>query len=98
MRIPSAGGAAARVTEVTGTGSGKSYDGAGLTARANHSNRRYHMRGLITIGAVLLVAWVFGFLVFKVAGFLIHLLLVVGAILLLIGLVKRVGRGISSAG
>ena len=56
------------------------------------------MRGLITIGAVLLVAWVFGFLVFKVAGFLIHLLLVVGAILLLIGLVKRVGRGISSAG
>jgi len=42
------------------------------------------------IGALLLVAWLFGFLVFKVAGFLIHLVLVVGVILLIAGLVRRV--------
>jgi hypothetical protein len=47
------------------------------------------MRGVIALGIVLLVAWALGFIVFKVAGFLIHLLLVVGAILLLIGLVRR---------
>lgn len=49
------------------------------------------MKALFTgIGVLLLVAWVFGFLVFKVAGFLIHLALVVGAILLIAGLVRRV--------
>ena len=54
------------------------------------------MKGLIALGILLLVAWVFGFIVFKAAGFLIHLLLIVGAILLLIGLVKRVSGGVSS--
>ncbi len=44
----------------------------------------------IGIGVLLLVAWVFGFLVFKVAGFLIHLVLIVGVILLIAGLVRRV--------
>lgn len=45
---------------------------------------------LMGIGVLLLVAWVFGFLVFKVAGFLIHLVLIVGVILLIVGLVRRV--------
>ena len=49
------------------------------------------MKSLLTgIGVLLLVAWVFGFLVFKVAGFLIHLVLVIGVILLIAGLVRRV--------
>jgi hypothetical protein len=50
---------------------------------------------MIGLGAVLLVAWVAGFLVFKTAGFLIHLLLIVGAIMLVVGLVKRAGSGVS---
>lgn len=54
------------------------------------------MKGLIAIGVALLVAWALGFIVFKAAGFLIHLLLIVGAIMLLIGLVKRVSGGVSS--
>lgn len=48
------------------------------------------MRGLIPIGIVLVIAWALGFVVFKVAGFLIHLLVVVGVILLILGLFKRV--------
>jgi hypothetical protein len=54
------------------------------------------MKGLVSIGMVLLVAWVVAFLVFKTAGFLIHLLLIVGAIMLLIGLVRRAAGGVSS--
>lgn len=54
------------------------------------------MRGLVSLGLVLLVAWVVGFIVFKAAGFLIHLLLIVGAVMLLIGLVKRLGGGAST--
>jgi hypothetical protein len=47
------------------------------------------MRGLIPIGIVLVVAWVLGFVVFKLAGFLIHLLVIVGIIMLVVGLFKR---------
>lgn len=54
------------------------------------------MKGLVTIGIVLVVAWVFGFLVFKTASFLIHLLLIVGAVMLVVGLVKRASGSISS--
>ena len=54
------------------------------------------MKGLVAIGSVLVVAWVLGFLVFKTASFLIHLLLIVGAIMLVIGLVKRASSGMSS--
>ena len=54
------------------------------------------MKGLVSIGLVLLVAWFVGFLVFKTAGFLIHLLLIVGAIMLLVGLVRRAGGRVSS--
>ena len=53
------------------------------------------MRGLVTIGIVLLVLWVVGYLVFKTAGFLIHLLLIAGAIMLVLGLLKRAGRAVS---
>ena len=56
------------------------------------------MKGLIGLGIVLVIAWVAAFLVYKTAGFLIHLLLIVGAIMLIAGLVKRVsGRTSSSA-
>ena len=54
------------------------------------------MKGLIAAGIVLLVAWGLGFIVFKAAGFLIHLLLIVGVIMLLVGLAKRVSGGVSS--
>jgi hypothetical protein len=54
------------------------------------------MSGLIPIGIVLVIAWVLGFLVFKLAGFLIHLLVIVGVIMLIAGLVRRVGGGVSS--
>lgn len=54
------------------------------------------MKGLVAIGIVLVVAWVFSYLVFKTAGFLIHLLLIVGAIMLVVGLVKRASGRISS--
>ena len=52
------------------------------------------MRGLIPIGIVLLIAWVVGFLVFKLAGFLIHLLVIVGIIMLIAGLIKRTDRDV----
>ena len=55
------------------------------------------MRGLAALGVLLIVAWALGFIVFKVAGFLIHLVLIVGAILLLVGLVKRVGGRVRSS-
>ena len=48
------------------------------------------MNNLISIGIVLVVAWVLGFLVFKLAGFLIHLLVIVGVIMLIVGLFNRV--------
>lgn len=47
------------------------------------------MSVLAIIGILLLIAWVLGFIIFHVAGFLIHVLLIVGAILLLIGLFRR---------
>ncbi|HET8650556.1 MAG TPA: lmo0937 family membrane protein [Gemmatimonadales bacterium] len=47
------------------------------------------MSVLATIGLLLVIAWVLGFIIFHVAGFLIHILLIVGAILLLVGLFRR---------
>jgi hypothetical protein len=47
------------------------------------------MRGLISLGIVLVVAWIVGFVVFKVAGFLIHVLLLIGAVMLILGLLRR---------
>ena len=66
------------------------------------SNRTPHseegpLRGIAVLGIVLIVAWVLGLVVFKVAGVLIHLLLIVGAILLIMGLIRRVRGGVSSS-
>jgi hypothetical protein len=47
------------------------------------------MRGLVSLGILLVVAWIVGLVVFKVAGFLIHVLLLVGAIMLLLALIRR---------
>jgi hypothetical protein len=52
------------------------------------------MRGLIPIGIVLVIAWVVGFVVFKLAGFLIHLLVVIGIIMLIVGFFRRVSGGV----
>jgi Family of unknown function (DUF5670) len=51
------------------------------------------MQGLVSLGILLVIAWVVGFIVFKVAGFLIHLLLIVGAIMLIVGLARRMSSG-----
>jgi hypothetical protein len=53
------------------------------------------MRGLVSLGILLVVLWAVAWLVFKTAGFFIHLLLIVGAIMLIVGLVKRAGRAVS---
>jgi hypothetical protein len=53
--------------------------------------RSLAMQNLISIGILLVVAWVVGFLVFKVAGFLIHLLVIIGIIMLVVGFFRRVG-------
>lgn len=54
------------------------------------------VQGLVSLGIFLIVAWVVAFVVFKLAGFLIHLLVIIGVIMLLVGFFKRAGRGISS--
>ncbi len=46
--------------------------------------------GLIGLGIVLLVIWVLGFIVFKVAGLFIHILVIVGVVMLISGLIRRV--------
>jgi hypothetical protein len=48
------------------------------------------VRGLVPIGILLVIAWVVGFVVFKVAGILIHLLIIVGIIMLIVGFFRRV--------
>jgi Family of unknown function (DUF5670) len=48
------------------------------------------VRGLIPIGILLVIAWVVGFVVFKVAGILIHLLIFAGIIMLIVGFFRRV--------
>jgi Family of unknown function (DUF5670) len=47
------------------------------------------MSVLLLIGAVLVVIWLLALIVFKVVGFAIHLLLIVGIILLIVGFVRR---------
>jgi len=48
------------------------------------------VRAFVPIGILLVIAWVFGFLVFKVAGILIHLLIIAGIIMLIFGFFRRV--------
>ncbi len=43
---------------------------------------------LITIGIILLILWILGFSVFHIAGFLIHILLVVAIIVILLRIIK----------
>ena len=59
------------------------------------SLRRQAMRGLVSLGILLVILWAVAWLVFKTAGFLIHLLLIVGVIMLIVGLIKRAGRAVS---
>lgn len=47
------------------------------------------MRKWITLGIVLLVLWIVGWLFFKAVGAIIHLLLLVGVALIVWGLIKR---------
>ena len=49
------------------------------------------MKGLVALGVLLIVVWAVSFVVFKIAGLLIHLLLFVGVVMLIMGLVRRVG-------
>ncbi|HVL18575.1 MAG TPA: DUF5670 family protein [Gemmatimonadales bacterium] len=53
------------------------------------------MRGLVSLGILLVILWAVAWLVFKTAGLFIHLLLIVGIIMLVLGLVKRAGRAVS---
>lgn len=46
--------------------------------------------GLVGLGVLLIAIWVVGFIVFKVAGFLIHLLILIGIVMLVAGLLRRV--------
>ena len=48
---------------------------------------------LWVIGAILIVLWLAGLLVFKTAGFLIHLLLIVGIIMVVLHFIR--GRSAS---
>lgn len=43
---------------------------------------------LIIIAVVLFIAWIFGFIIFHVAGFLIHVLLILAVIAVIIRLIK----------
>jgi hypothetical protein len=52
------------------------------------------VRALVPIGILLVIAWVFGFLVFKVAGILIHLLIIAGIIMLIVGFFRRVSGNV----
>lgn len=52
------------------------------------------MQGLAPIGILLVIAWVLGLVVFKVAGFLIHLLVIVGVIMLILGFFRRSGGSV----
>jgi hypothetical protein len=52
------------------------------------------VKGLVPIGILLVIAWVVGFLVFKVAGILIHLLIIAGIIMLIVGFFRRVSGGV----
>lgn len=50
------------------------------------------MHPLMGLGAALLVLWALAWLVFKVVGFAVHLLLIAAVILVVWGLVKRGAR------
>ena len=45
---------------------------------------------LLTIGIIILVLWLLGFVFFRSLGFLIHIALIVGVILLILWLLRSV--------
>ena len=47
------------------------------------------MNTLLWIGIIVIILWALGWLVFQASGFLIHLLLIIGVILLIAALVRR---------
>jgi hypothetical protein len=49
------------------------------------------VKGLVSFGALLVVVWLAALVIFKVAGFLIHLVLIIGVILLIVGFIRRSG-------
>jgi hypothetical protein len=54
------------------------------------------MSPLAWIGAILIVVWLLGWLAFKIASGLIHLVLIVGIALLVWGLVKKGANAVRS--
>lgn len=56
------------------------------------------VRGMVALGILLVIAWAVGFLVFKLAGLLIHVLLIVGVIMLLLSFVRKAAGGERSSG
>lgn len=60
------------------------------------------MHPLILLGIALIVLWVLAFVVFKVIGFAIHLLLIAAVVMIAWGLLKRgarkVGIGVHDRG
>ncbi len=44
---------------------------------------------LLVLGIILVILWLLGFLAFHIASWVIHLVLVVGVILFIIGLIRR---------
>jgi uncharacterized membrane protein len=53
------------------------------------------MRSLVSIGIFVVVLWAVLWLVFRVVGFFVHILVVVGLLLILWGLLKRGRRQVS---
>ena len=53
------------------------------------------MKGLVSIGVVLLVLWAVLWLGFKIASGLLHLVVVVAIVLIVWGLLKRGARAIT---
>lgn len=48
------------------------------------------MKGILfIIGIILIIGWLFGFVVYHVAGFLIHLLLIIGIIMIIANLFSK---------
>ena len=56
------------------------------------------VKGVVALGILLVIAWVVGFLVFKIAGLLIHLLLIVGVIMLLLSFLRKATGSERSSG
>jgi hypothetical protein len=50
------------------------------------------MRSLLWVGILLVILWALGWLVFRVASALIHIVLVVGIILAILALVRKGAR------